>query len=110
MLIDFSEIPAVDIDGFKGGNGLFISRSFADETCKIMKNILPPGASTGLHEHTANCEVIYVLSGVATCYYDDIVETVGPGQVHYCPKGHAHYMENKGTEDLVFFAIVPELR
>ena len=44
------------------------------------------------------------------CHYDDVVETVGPGQVHYCPKGHAHYMANDGTEDLVFFAIVPELR
>lgn len=110
MVIDFSKIPAANIDGFKGGKGLFVCRAFGDDTCKIMKNILPAGASTGLHTHETNCEVIYVLSGVATCHYDDVVETVGPGQVHYCPKGHTHYMANNGTEDLVFFAIVPELR
>ena len=76
MVIDFSKIPAANIDGFKGGKGLFVCRAFGDDTCKIMKNILHAGASTGLHTHETNCEVIYVLSGVATCHYDDVVETV----------------------------------
>ena len=41
MVIDFSKIPAANIDGFKGGKGLFVCRAFGDDTCKIMKNILP---------------------------------------------------------------------
>ena len=26
---------------------------------------------------------------------------------HYCSMGHTHGMENKGDEDLVIFAVVP---
>lgn len=110
MIIDYSKMQATEIDGFKGGKGPFIMRCHADESCKIMKNILPPGASTGMHKHEGNCEVIYVLSGRGTFHIDGIVEEALPGQVHYCPNGSSHYMENISDEDLVFFAVVPELR
>ncbi len=35
-------------------------------------------------------------------------ETVTAGGCHYCPKGHSHSLVNNGTEDVVFFAVVPE--
>ena len=31
-----------------------------------MYSTLRPGASTGLHTHEGNCEIIYVVSGTAT--------------------------------------------
>ena len=61
-----------------------------------------------LHTHEGNCEIIYVVSGTATFHYDDTVEEVRQGQVHYCPMNHAHYMENLTDHDLVYLAIVPE--
>ncbi len=49
-----------------------------------------------------------MVSGTATFHYDDKVEEVHVGQVHYCPMNHAHYMENLTDHDLVYLAIVPE--
>lgn len=37
-----------------------------------------------------------------------INETVSAGGCHYCPKGHSHSMINKGEEDIIFFAVIPE--
>ena len=34
-------------------------------------------------------------------------EILKPGTVHYCPMGHSHGMVNKGTEDFVMYAVVP---
>ena len=108
MHIDLNNLEETKIVGFKGGHGEMIMRAFVDDKCRIMRNVLKPGAASGLHKHEENCEVVFVLSGEGTFYCDGEKETLLPGQVHYCPMGHAHYFENNGTEDFVFFAIVPE--
>lgn len=93
---------------FKGGKGALDTRNFADDKVKIMFSTLRAGASTGLHTHEGNSEVIFIVSGTATFHYDDSIETVRQGQVHYCPEGHSHFMENNTDHDLVYFGIVPE--
>ena len=108
MVIDFEKIAEAHLEGFKGGQGKLDTRNYADDKVKIMYSTLRPGASTGLHVHEGNCEIIYVVSGTATFHYDDTVEEVRQGQVHYCPMGHSHYIENLTDHDLVYFAIVPE--
>ncbi len=108
MKIDFNRIVETNIPNFKGGDGHYILKQFADEKTKIMMGRLQPGCSIGLHRHEGNCEVIYVLSGEGTCLYEGEVETLKPGDVHYCPIDKEHSLMNKGTEDLTFFAIVPE--
>ena len=69
MHIDLNNLEETKIVGFKGGHGEMLMRAFVDEKCRIMRNVLKPGAASGLHKH---------------------------------------YFENNGTEDFVFFAIVPE--
>lgn len=108
MVIDFNDIELIKFDGFKGGKGELDSRNYVDEDNKIMYSVLKPGARSGLHTHEENSEIAYIISGTATCYYDGNEEVVQAGQVHYCPKGHAHYMENRTDEDLVYLAIVGE--
>lgn len=108
MVIDFDKIAEVHQMNFKGGQGLLDTRNYVDEKVKIMYSTLRPGATTGLHTHEGNCEIVYVISGEATFHYDDTVETVRVGQCHYCPMGHSHYMENQTDHDLVYFAIVVE--
>ena len=108
MVIDFEKIAEAHLEGFKGGQGKLDTRNYVDDKVKIMYSTLRPGASTGLHTHEGNCEIIYVVSGTATFHYDDTVEEVRQGQVHYCPMNHAHYMENLTDHDLVYLAIVPE--
>ena len=102
------KIAEAHLEGFKGGQGKLDTRNYVDDKVKIMYSTLRPGASTGLHTHEGNCEIIYVVSGTATFHYDDVVEEVRQGQVHYCPMNHAHYMENLTDHDLVYLAIVPE--
>lgn len=110
MIIDFEEIAPGHVEGFKGGKGELIVRNYADNDCKIMRHVLVPGASTGLHKHECNCEIMFILKGTATFHYDDKTETATAGQVHYCPRGHEHYMENLTDSDVEYFAVVPELK
>ncbi len=110
MIINFDKIEETPIEGFKGGKGLLLAHNYFDDDCKIMRHVLTPGASTGLHVHEQNCEIIFVLKGHPTFHYDDKVETAVPGEVHYCPRGHSHYMENLTDEPVEYFAVVPELR
>lgn len=108
MIIDPNKIKEVAIMDFKGGKGELDTRNYVDEKCKIMFSRLQPGASSGLHTHVNNCEIVYILSGEATFHYDDEIEVVKAGQVHYCPEGHSHYMVNNTENDLEYFAVVPE--
>lgn len=108
MIIDFRNIERKEVDGFKGGNGPFLTKLADDGKVKIMHNILPAGSSIGLHTHTSNCEVMYILKGTITFTFDGKTETASAGDVHYCPSGHTHCAENKTSEDAEFFAIVPE--
>jgi len=108
MVIDANDLKEEVLVNFKGGKGNLVTRNFVDGKCKIMFSRLLSGASSGLHVHDGNCEIVYVISGTATFYYDGTKETVRAGQVHYCPEGHAHYMVNDTDEDVSYLAIVPE--
>ena len=46
---------------------------------KIMRSVLAPGASIGLHTHETSSEVMYFLSGTGKVLYDGVWEPVAPG-------------------------------
>lgn len=108
MILDFNNIEKKDNPEFKGGRGKMTGAIHSDENGKIIHGILPPGSSVGEHTHDTSSEIIYIISGNADFIYDGGSESVGAGGCHYCPKGHSHSMINNGSEDLVFFAVVPE--
>ena len=108
MIIDFEKIEEKKNPEFKGGTGVTALKMFNNELGKIMLGRLEPGSSIGLHTHETNSEIIYIVSGNADFIYDDTTETVPAGKCHYCPKGHSHSMINNGSEEIVFFATVPE--
>ena len=107
MIINFDNIAEETFVGFKGGHGELLTRNYVDGNCKIMKSTLSPGAASGLHTHTGDSEIVYIVSGTATFHCDGLTETATAGQVHYCPEGHSHYMENNTDTDLCYIAIVP---
>lgn len=109
MIIDLNAIDEQTLEHFKGGEGAYRARMFSDESAKIMKGRLVPGSGIGYHKHTGNSEIIYVLQGEAEVCFDGKTSMLHPGQVHYCPENHEHSLTNRGTEDVVFFAVVPEL-
>ena len=107
MKLQFDQIPASVTPHFKGGEGSFQAHMYADEGAKMMKAVLTPGSSVGIHTHEDSSEMIYVLSGSGRMLIDGGEERLGPGDFHYCPKGHTHSFVNDGAEDLVFIAVVP---
>lgn len=108
MTIDFNTMEATTIPHFKGGEKEMIAQMYCDGLARILKGRLVPGASIGEHTHECDCEVLYVLSGSGTITDDGVSTPISAGQCTYCPKGHTHSLKNTGSEDLVFFAAVPQ--
>lgn len=107
MIIDFDAIEKEVIMGFKGGEGELDTRNYVDADMRIMRSSLFPGARSGEHQHDVNCEVMYVLKGELTVHCDGKTEVARAGEVHYCAKGHSHWFENRTSENVEYFAIVP---
>jgi len=108
MMIKFNEMPDTVLEHFNGGEGQFIAKMFNDGTNKILRGLLKPGCSIGMHTHTGTSEVIYVLSGTGTMYLSDGgKETLTAGDCHYCPEGSGHSFVNESNADLTFCAVVP---
>ncbi len=108
MKIVFKNLEEKELSNFKGGEKAFKVRMHEGNYNKIMKGILVPGASIGMHTHETNSEVVFVLSGKGTMIFDDTKEILNAGDCHYCPMGHSHSFINESDEDLVFYAVVPE--
>lgn len=109
MKFDFNEIPVTDIPKFKGGEKSLAAKMYTDENVRILRGTLVPGATIGMHTHDTSCESIYIISGTGKMIFDGTEEILNAGDCHYCPKGHTHSLINMTNENLVFFAVIPEL-
>ena len=86
---------------------------FFDGTNRAFRGTLIPGATIGMHTHEDGCEMIFILSGRGTIL-EQVPEStevtshpIAAGDCLYCPKGHAHSLQNTdAAEDLVFYAAV----
>ena len=107
MLIEFDQIPVKIVPNMRGGEKEVAVRMFQDENGKIMRGMLIPGATLGMHTHEDSSEVIYILSGAGKVLYDGGEEPLEAGSCHYCPKGHAHSLMNTGAENMEFLAVIP---
>jgi len=85
MLIRFDELEPSVVSHMKGGEGEARLQLVQDMDNKIMRSVLAPGASIGLHTHETSSEVMYFLSGTGKVLYDGVWEPVAPGTCHYCP-------------------------
>lgn len=105
-MIDFKSIKESELPNFRGGEGSLLTRCFVGKTIRIAETTLKKGVSMGFHAHDSSCEIIYVISGIATCTIDGREEIVSAGECHYCPKGSDHSIKNEHDEDLVIFDVV----
>ncbi|HJJ48582.1 MAG TPA: cupin domain-containing protein [Methanocorpusculum sp.] len=108
MNIDFTAIPEIDNEHFKGGDGHFIIRPFTDMPGRVMKVRLTPKSSVGKHTHETNYEIIYVISGEGKAVTGAGEDNLLAGCVHYCPPGASHSLINTGSEDLVMLCVLPD--
>ena len=73
---------------------------------RVARVTIPAGCSIGYHEHHGNTETYHILQGEAL-YSDNGKEMkIGVGTTTFCPDGEGHSIENCGTEDLVFIALI----
>ena len=107
-MIHFDDVQESILQNFKGGEGALRANMIVDDLNRFMRGRLEPGCSIGMHTHEDSSEILYVISGVGTAILDGAEETLLAGDAHYCPKGHTHTLINLGTEDLVFFAVIPQ--
>ncbi len=106
-------LPKIEIaHKVAGGNGdtvkkhLLTATELNDKTRMFAEITLAPGCSIGYHEHHGESETYYILAGTGT--YNDNGEnrTVASGDVTFTPGGKGHGLENTGTENLVFIALI----
>ncbi len=110
MIMNFDSIPLQHLPHFKGGEGEVLANMYTDAMGKIARLTLPVGASIGMHTHTGNAEIMYLLSGSGTLLEnDDAPKAVSAGMCCYCPQGQQHSLVNTGSEPLVLLAVIPEL-
>lgn len=114
MIIRFEEKDMSLIPNFKGGEKEISVNMFFDGTNRILKGLLVPGASIGIHTHDDSCEVIFILEGKGAILEkgpddtEESVKSVTAGDCIYCPKGHTHsLMNDSDATDLVFYGVVP---
>ena len=99
------------IEGGKGeiSRELLIEGDELKNKAKVFAKLtVQVGASVGLHEHTDDYEVYYILSGKGKVLDNGEVVEVGAGDVVYAIDTE-HYIENSGDEDLVFLAVIVNL-
>lgn len=108
MILDFHSLSPAVVPHFKGGAGeAQVRTAVSDGMGRILTLTLPVGSSIGLHTHTGNCEIIYVLSGSGHCIDDDTEYPVTAGMCHYCPEGHTHSIVNTGDTELKLLGVLP---
>jgi len=68
--------------------------------------ILKPGEGLGMHRHTGDFEIYYIIKGQGL-YNDNGTETtVHAGDTTFCMDGEQHVILNNGTENLEFIALI----
>lgn len=113
MYQSHDQYPVQVIPNMKGGEGRFDVETLVPPPMLgkagtlFDRGTLPPGCSVGLHTHTANMEVCYVLSGSGLVEDAQAGCTrLTPGGTHICLPGDAHKIVNDGTVPLVYLAVV----
>lgn len=112
MLRSARDVQTVHVEKMKGGKGsLAISHllqegEFCGKGRLFSRSVLKPGASVGVHTHTDDFEVYYFIKGSGMYADNDKSYPVGPGDVTICHDGDSHGVENTGTEDLEFIALI----
>ncbi len=99
-------------EAMRGGKGtvgirhLFEPGEYQGHARLMAKITLPPGASIGLHEHKEEEELFYIVKGRGLVTDEGKTREVGPGDAIMTGGGNNHAIENVGSEELEFVAVI----
>ena len=111
MIRHYDELTKLDMQ-HKGGKGhilaaeLLNGEDFAGKGRVFNHCVLKPGCSVGRHRHVGDFEVYHVLSGTGLYFDNGELKPVTAGDVMICKEGEEHMLENDGTKDLEFIALI----
>lgn len=100
------------VDSMAGGKGHVLIEHLLDEKQRNGKSrmyarvTLEPGCSIGYHEHHKESETYYILSGEGAYNDNGELRPVAVGDVTFTPDGCGHGLENTGSSDLTFMALI----
>ncbi len=112
MIRKVQDVTVAHIEKNRGGTGiteahvLLKEDEFCDKGRMFNRVVLTPGSSVGYHKHEGDFEVYYILSGTGTYNDNGTESTVSAGDVTICKEGECHSLENTGTENLEFMALI----
>lgn len=96
-----------DLPGCHGGNGTLDWAEVVSEgelpgrrLSSFHDDVLPPGASIGVHQHEDDEEYYYILSGTGIMTLDGVDHTVEPGDLTAVFPGGSHGLRNTGAANL----------
>lgn len=112
MIIKEKELELKSFNNLRGGDGTvkmqyLIQGDLLKDKCNLFSKIaIPVGGSIGLHDHTTDFEVYYILSGKGQVNDNGEIKEVNVGDVIYTSDGQKHDIKNIGNDELVFIAVV----
>lgn len=95
-----------------GGKGYILVKPLLNDEqlngkCRMFAQVtIKPGNSLGYHVHHNESETYYLLAGEGQYNDNGTIRTVHAGDVTFTPDGFGHGMENNGTTDVVFMALI----
>lgn len=105
-------IKPENVENLRGGKGnvelleLLTNDEMLQKGRLFSKITLKPGASIGSHQHLGDCETIYILKGEGRVNDNGTDVFVKEGDLFYTKNGDSHSIENMGTTDLEFIALI----
>lgn len=78
-----------------------------DDRCKLVAVLnIEPGQGTGIHDHTKDIEILYVIEGELTCNDDNERKTIKQGDITVTAKGSVHNIFNESDKTAKVLALI----
>lgn len=112
MIHKNSQMFAEHKPNLRGGEGrplfrhLFAAEELGGRASMMAAVTLQPGESIGVHPHTENGEVYYILQGKAMVEEDGVERELCTGDAEFCADGHTHAIRNHTDEAISFLALI----
>lgn len=66
---------------------------YTTDQVQLVMNVVEPGMELNPHSHDDFDQLVYIVSGRANYYIDDVPYELGPGSLLLVPAGSPHYIE-----------------
>ena len=96
----------------RGGTGalpfrhILSQQQLAGRAEMIAEVTLLKGQSVGVHPHTKNAELYYIISGKAVVTENGNEKELSAGDAEFCANGSEHSIENRESAPCVFLAMI----